>query len=151
MKAGVCFLLLIGLLPRLDLTAGESNDAAMDVLLERCVTCHHAKQASGGLDLTSNAAFLKGGDSGDAVDPSTPDKSYLLERIRTGEMPPEEKGVSQRLPDQEIEILEAWVKQGSHWPQDRKLDPFEKTTSHRAGRDWWSFQSIGHPAVPESP
>ena len=151
MKAGVCFLLLIGLLPRLDLTAGESNDAAMDVLLERCVTCHHAKQASGGLDLTSNAAFLKGGDSGDAVDPNMPDESYLLERIRTGEMPPEEKGVSQRLPDQEIEILEAWVKQGSHWPHGRKLDPFEKTTSHRAGRDWWSFQSIGNPAVPKSP
>ena len=43
------------------------------VLVERCYTCHGADKQKGGLRLDSRDALRKGGDSGPAVAPGTPD------------------------------------------------------------------------------
>lgn len=132
------------------LRAHELPHPALNVLLERCVACHHPKQASGGLDLTQETSFRAGGESGLLLDPDRPHSSYLIERVEAGEMPPEEKGLSQHLPADEITILKEWIQQGAPWPPKTRLDPFEKTTRHRAGRDWWAFQPIRAPEIPES-
>ena len=131
--------------------ADELPHPALNVLLERCVACHHPKQASGGLDLTHEASFRTGGESGSLLDPDGGEESYLMERVEAGEMPPEEKGLSQHLPADEIAILKEWIQQGAPWSPKTRLDPFEKTTRHRAGRDWWAFQPIQTPEIPEGP
>ena len=42
-----------------------------------------------------------------------PDGSYLIERVASGEMPPPSRGRSQKLPDNEINILRRWITEGS--------------------------------------
>lgn len=120
------------------------------VLIQRCIECHNRQKASGGLDLTTAAAARRGGDSGPALNLDRPAESYLLERVELGEMPPEIRGERQRLPEQEIDALRQWLRQGASWPDRRELDLFERTTDLRAGRDWWSLQPVVKPAIPES-
>ncbi len=53
--------------------------------------------------------MVKGGESGEAIVPGHPDESYLLDRIKVGEMPPGE----QKVPAKEIAIVEAWIAAGA--------------------------------------
>ncbi len=119
------------------------------LLIRRCVECHQEREPSGNLLLTTRDGLLKGGDSGLAVDLKAATESLLLHRVRDGEMPPENQGKSQRLPATEIELLERWIAAGAKWPAKRRLDLFERTNDARAGRDWWSLQSIKRPAIPQ--
>lgn len=118
------------------------------VLIKRCVECHRGDEKSGGLDLTSQQGLKNGGDSGAVVDTQDAAESYLLQRVTAGEMPPEAKGQSQKIPADEISILRRWIEQGASWPSGRKLSLFERTTEVRAGRDWWSLQPIQRAEVP---
>lgn len=119
------------------------------ILIRNCIECHQERNPSGNLDLTTGQGLLKGGDSGEVIDLESPHDSYLLDRVVESEMPPEKKGVPQKLPEKEIELLKEWIASGANWPEGRVLDWFEKTTELRAGRDWWSLQPILKPAVPE--
>lgn len=125
----------------------ESHVAPL--LLRHCVECHQGAQPSGGLLLTTHAGLLAGGESGIAVDLETPSASELLQRVHAGDMPPEQKGVSQQLPAREVAVLERWIAGGALWPEDRKLDLFERTNAVRSGRDWWSLQPVAEPDIPQ--
>jgi hypothetical protein len=130
------------------LTSAAEPDFERDVaplIVQRCLECHTAVDPSGGLGLTQHAALLRGGDSGPAI--GAADKSLLLERLLSGEMPPDKNGKSQALPASEIAIFKAWIDAGAKWPDGRVLDPFERTTSKRAGRDWWAWQPLEPPSI----
>ncbi len=133
-----------------------SQDAAIDferdiapLIAKRCLECHNARDVKGGLNLTTHAGALKGGESGAAIVLGKPEKSNLLQRVIDGEMPPKSRGQSQRLPDEEIALLRKWIASGAKWPQGRTLDIYERTTSVRGGLDWWSFQPVSRPEVPD--
>ncbi len=115
------------------------------ILIARCLGCHNASERKGGLVLATRQSLVKGGDSGPAFSPEEPGKSYLLERVIDGEMPPEEE---KPLSPAERSRLEAWVRSGAAWPDGRSLSLYETTTSKRAGRDWWSLRKVKRPAVP---
>ncbi|MDX2038019.1 MAG: PSD1 and planctomycete cytochrome C domain-containing protein [Isosphaeraceae bacterium] len=117
------------------------------ILNRRCLECHDAANKSGGLDLTSAAGLIAGGEGGPVVEPGEPGESRLIERIVAGEMPPKRGGKPVVLDPTEIDALRAWIASGARWPAGRILDPFESTTAGRAGRDWWSLQPVvDHPA-----
>ncbi len=118
------------------------------VLIRRCLECHGERTAAGGLVLTNGPHLAQGGDSGPAIAPGDVAANLLIERVSAGEMPPEKKGRSQRLPDEEIEVLRNWVAGGAVWPEGRVLDPYERTTDVRAGRDFWSLQPVRNVDVP---
>lgn len=118
------------------------------LLIKRCVECHQGRNPSGNLSLISRSGLLKGGDSGTVVDFDTAETSSLLQRVHDGEMPPEKQGRPQKLPAEEIKLLERWIASGAPWPQGRTLDLFERTTEVRAGRDWWSLQPVERPKIP---
>src|SRR5262249_36875685 len=121
------------------------------VLVRRCVECHSAHEPSGGLNLTTKSTALKGGDSGAAIAAHSLDESYLVARVRDGEMPPPEKGIPRPLPAEEAAVLEKWITEGATWPEGRVLELYEKTTDVRGGRDFWSLQPVVRPAVPQVP
>lgn len=129
--------------------AGTFDRQIAPILVRNCLGCHNAHDAKGNLVLVSLATVLKGGDSGPAIKPGKPDESLLVERVAAGEMPPEDKGESRRLPDEQIAALRGWIAGGAKWPTGRELDPYEMTTATRAGRDWWSLQPIRRPPVPK--
>jgi hypothetical protein len=119
------------------------------ILVRRCLECHNEREVAGGLTLTSGPELSAGGDSGQVIAPGRIDQSLLVERIASGEMPPEKQGKSQKLPVAEIELLRSWVAAGADWPESRVLDLYEATSDVRAGRDWWSLQPVVPPRVPQ--
>ncbi|MFO1020529.1 MAG: DUF1553 domain-containing protein [Planctomycetales bacterium] len=119
------------------------------ILITRCLECHKDGNPSGGLNLSRLEGLKKGGDNGPALSAESPAKSYLLERVAEGEMPPPKHEKSQKLPEKEIGVLRAWIEKGSAWPAGRVLDLYERTTSVRGGRDWWSLKPVERPEVPK--
>ena len=126
----------------------DFNADVAPILVKRCLECHNERAASGGLVLTTSQHALAGGDSGPVIAPGDTASSYLLERVRSGEMPPEKQGKSQQLPADEIRSLRAWIAAGANWPASRTLDVYEATSDVRGGRDWWSLQPVVRPQVP---
>jgi hypothetical protein len=118
-------------------------DAAVaPILLSRCVECHNPADLKGGLDLTSRDGLRKGGDSGEVIAERDPAASLLWQRIEAGDMPPKKP-----LSEEDAEIIREWIAAGAVFSKT-PLDPLAKTTSARAGRDWWSLQPIRHPSGP---
>ena len=129
-------------------TAPDFNQQIAPILINRCLECHQERDPSGNLVLSSFEGLLSGGDEGPAVVPKDPAQSHLLKRIEAGEMPPDLKGVPQRLPDDEIALLRQWIESGAVWPENRRLDLYELTSDVRGGRDWWSLQPVQKPTPP---
>ena len=80
------------------------------VLKSNCVSCHRPAKLKGGLDLTSMAAMLKGGENGPVVRPGAPADSPLLTAISgdAPEMPPE----GEPLTAGEVALVSRWVAEG---------------------------------------
>ncbi len=143
--------------------SASANPAALDatgleyfekhvrpLLVTHCYDCHGGDEQDGGFQLDSREGLLRGGDSGPAVVPGEPDASRLLEAVRYEnldlQMPPEG-----RLPDDQVEVLEAWVEMGVPDPRvDQPLRSSQVPTgmSVEAGREFWSFRPLADPQVP---
>jgi hypothetical protein len=121
---------------------GDFDARIAPILARRCLDCHSGSDPKGKLDLSSRAAALRGGESGAAVVPGKPDESALWERIDAEEMPPKSP-----LPEVEKAALRDWIARGAGWGTD-PIDPYQATTSRRAGRDWWSLQPVRRPEPP---
>lgn len=88
------------------------HEEVLPILKEQCFRCHGDKE-QGGLRLNRHEFVLMSGDSEvPAVVPGNPDASELIQRVRAGDMPPTEEGLSKK----QIQILEDWVKNGAIWP-----------------------------------
>lgn len=152
----LCVFALVGVAPIVagGPPAAKSNphadfDAVAPILISRCLECHGSAAGEGGLDLSTRAGMLKGGENGPAAVPGDAEKSRLLARIRASEMPPEKEGVEPKLPDREQQVLADWIAAGARWPSDRTLSLNEKSSKTRAGLDWWSLQPVKRPPIPQ--
>jgi mono/diheme cytochrome c family protein len=122
------------------------NADARPIFQAYCTECHgEADKPKGGLDLRLRRLALKGGKSGPAVVAGKPDESLLIERVKSGEMPPGKKKLSAG----EIEVLRKWIAAGA------KVEAAEPETL-AAGftvtdddRKWWAFQPVRRHQVPE--
>lgn len=119
------------------------------VLVEHCYECHAAgKKRQGGLLLDTRVGIRRGGDSGETVVPGKPEGSLLLDALRyeSFEMPP--KG---RLPKNVIADFEKWIRIGAPDPRDGGAVESEQSIEDmlEQGRQFWSFQPIMRPEVPD--
>ncbi len=118
------------------------------ILVEHCYECHSGEERNGGLLVDSRDALLGGGDSGAAVVPGNAEKSRMIEAVRYSnrelQMPPDN-----RLSDEQIQILEEWVRMGLPDPRSSAAPAVHPTgMSIEEGREFWSFQPVADPAVP---
>ena len=76
-----------------------------------CNGCHHAGKLKGELDLTTYAAFQKGGKHGTAFKPGEPAASRIVEEVSGDEpnMPKE----GDPLTKSEVALIEKWIKEGA--------------------------------------
>ena len=110
-----------------------------------CFDCHGAtEKLSGELDLRLVHFMEKGGDSGPAIVKGDAAGSYLLQRVKDGEMPPGEH----RVPEDKIAILQKWIQEGAKTvrPEPASIGPGLGISSEE--RAYWAFQTIVRPAVP---
>lgn len=120
------------------------------ILKAQCFECHgEGKKLRGGLDLRLTHLMIKGGDGGSALKAGKASESVLIQRVRSGEMPPGKKKLSK----DEIAILERWIQQGAKTEREEprslplgfSISPEE--SSH------WAFQPLRRiepPMVKES-
>lgn len=120
------------------------------ILESRCYECHGDQDAiEGELRVTSLQNLLTGGESGPAIVPGDPDRSPLIQAVRyeSLQMPPRNK-----LPDEEIEILVQWVRDGAPWPDDNEpsVTPVKKAEFPLQQRiaAHWAWKKIERPVVP---
>lgn len=120
------------------------------LLAKRCYECHSSATGSenGGLILETVEGIAVGGTRGSMFSKEDPAASLLLHTVRYADvdlqMPPEGK-----LPDDEIAILERWVRDGATLPE-YKVAP--RSAAHaidyESARKFWSFQPITTVNVP---
>ena len=136
----VCVFCALGILTAVpSINAATPVDFAREVrplLVKRCLACHDAEHAKGGLRLDSREAALKGGKSKQTtLTPGAPAKSELIKRITTHDadelMPP--KGGA--LTSAQIALLSRWIAEGANWPAASEI-------KH------WAFVPPIRPAVP---
>jgi hypothetical protein len=111
-------------------------------ILQSCVRCHSGDDSPNGLDLTTRANALKGGESGPALKPNDAARSLLYQMVLSKAMPPKRPVSAEQLA-----ALRQWIQDGAVW--EGKIEKGEKTTdASRAGPDWWSLQPIKRPQPP---
>ncbi|HET6883626.1 MAG TPA: DUF1553 domain-containing protein, partial [Pirellulales bacterium] len=115
------------------------------ILKAHCFQCHGEEgQRKGGLDLRLKRFIEKGGESGAAIVPSKPEESLLVEKIRSGEMPPIEK----KLSTAQIDVVARWVSEGAKTARPEPEQVGEGPLFTDEERNYWAFQPIRRPAVP---
>lgn len=87
----------------------------------KCVSCHGAANIKGGLVLDDTTSLLEGGKTGPLFEVGHPEKSLLIKRIL---LPLDDKkhmapGSKTQLTDEEVQLLQAWVKAGA--PLNQKV------------------------------
>jgi len=115
------------------------------ILKAHCFQCHgEADKKEGGLDLRLRRLIVAGGESGPAIIPGKVKESFLVDRIRNGEMPPEESSLSEK----ETAIIVRWIAAGAPTarPEPETLGEEPYFTEEDYG--WWSFQRVVRPTVP---
>lgn len=83
----------------------------LPILRTNCVACHKPGKSKGGLDLTTHAAMLQGGDEGQVIRSGDALASRLFETICGDE--PEMPKESEPLLPREIDLIKRWITQGA--------------------------------------
>ena len=113
------------------------------ILSGRCYFCHGEKIQRGGLRLDLREPALQGGASGPAILPGASADSRLIQLVagipREKLMPQ----VGDRLTDEEIGLLRAWIDQGAIWPDEYDA------TEHRKSHDHWAYLPLLRPQLPK--
>ena len=114
----------------------------LPLLEAKCAKCHTGAEAQGGLDIRARASLAKGGKSGAAFVSGEPERSLLIFRIRSGQMPPG----GPKLADDEIELVRRWIEVGAPAAHPDAVPQ----TGHISDRDreHWAFQPPRRPALP---
>jgi len=117
------------------------------ILKAHCFQCHgELGEREGELDLRLTRLISTGGESGAAIVAGKPDESLLLERVRSGEMPPGDKTLS----DEEIATIAKWIKQGAKTAEPEPEEIGDGPIFTKAERNYWAFQAVQRPTVPAS-
>ncbi|KAA0142010.1 DUF1553 domain-containing protein [Gimesia chilikensis] len=126
-------------------TAAAEPDFAKDVLplfQKHCIRCHNESTKDGGLSLETKQSALKGGENVRVIVPGVAAESMLLDYVTGPEPEMPKKGAP--LNEQEIATLRNWIKAGAVWPPELRIHEAQLTA-----KDWWSFQPLEQPALPE--
>lgn len=116
------------------------------LLKTHCFECHgEGEKLKGGLDLRLKKLLLKGGDNGPSIVVSAPEKSLLIAKVDSQEMPPGKK----KLHKQEIELLKLWISTGA---KTASIEPDEIASGFMITeneKNHWAFRKIKYPIIPQ--
>ncbi|MEZ5162299.1 MAG: PSD1 and planctomycete cytochrome C domain-containing protein [Fimbriimonadaceae bacterium] len=101
-------------------------DDIMPIVRAKCVSCHGGSEVSGGLDLSTPEGWIKGGVSGELLEPFKPEKSHIIERLTSeNEFLKMPQGMP-ALPADQIKLFKDWIEQGALFDQptfERDIKP----------------------------
>ncbi len=115
------------------------------ILKTYCIDCHGSgDKLEGNLDLRLKRFLVRGGHGGRAIVPGKPAESPLIQRMKSGRMPPTPK----KVPAEQIAIVERWIAAGAptRRTEPAQLPPGMDITPEE--RDYWFYQPVRRPAPP---
>ena len=110
------------------------------LLKARCIKCHGPNKPKGKLNLSGPRSLARGGESGPAVEPGSPDDSALWDKVSSGEMPPKPE---EPLSTDEKALIRRWIEQGA-----KGLPRTGDFKSIAPGADHWAFAPASCPKPP---
>jgi hypothetical protein len=125
------------------------TDHVLPVLRDKCLACHNADKARGGLDASNFVKLMEGGSSGAVVKPGDPDDSrlYLLTAHKAEpKMPPK----ADPLPADQLALLKKWIEQGALETAGSKA-PLIVKKSEVASASITKGRPAGAPPMPKAP
>jgi mono/diheme cytochrome c family protein len=93
-----------------------------EIFDERCLSCHSARKAKGGLRLDTYELLMKGGDSGEVIVPGQSPESLLV-RLLEGKARPRMPYREHPLPQEQIALVRRWVEAGARAPAAGEIAP----------------------------
>lgn len=112
-----------------------------------CFQCHGEEgKREGGLDLRLKRLIEQGGESGAAIVPLKPDESLLVEKIRSGEMPP----IDKKLSTEQIATIVRWIAGGAKTARPEPEQVGDQPLFTDEERNYWAFQPIRRPVATAS-
>ena len=123
---------------------GRDFDAKVaPILARRCLDCHSGSDPKGKLDLIDDVPRRwRAGRADRRSCRASSTKACSGSGSSRTRCPP-----SRRCPRPRRPCCETGSPAGAGWGTD-PIDPFQVTTSRRAGRDWWSLQPVRRPQPP---
>jgi hypothetical protein len=112
----------------------------LPILQKHCADCHGAEEPEADLDLTQEAAVLRGARSGYIVAPGKGKASLISQLLVAGSkphMPPEGQ-----LSKEEIGTIQSWI-------DGLATDVLPERPKIAAGKNHWAFQPVVRPALPK--
>lgn len=111
------------------------------IVKAHCTHCHgEEEKPEGGVDLRLRR-FMD-----EIIVPGQPEKSKLVEVIRSGEMP--EKG--KPLTETQLGVIEKWIAQGAKTAKPEPLALAPGAVILDEDRQYWAFQPVKRPTVPKA-
>ena len=140
--------------PYADAPKATQNAAALfedvrPILETKCLVCHGGKFKQAGLDISTRENLIKGSDEHkDVVIAGDADSSLLMKKVRH-EHEPGMPYQSDKLPQDAIAKLEAWIRAEAPYAAALTLpaELSEKAFSH--GQDHWAYQKPVRAPVPQ--
>ena len=120
------------------------------VFAQRCQACHSEKSGKreGGFAVDSRDDLLRGGEQGPALISGDADHSLLIRAVRHTDpdlmMPPTE-----RLTDEDIAILVAWVQMGAPFPASSPKPTVTNPSDPDEGKSHWAYRPLSEQDPPE--
>ena len=106
----------------------------------RCIQCHNAAKAMGGLRLDERTEALK------VIKPGKSNESRLIHRVLGEGGEPRMPMVGDPLDKDQVARLKAWIDEGAVWSESKSAST---TTPGAARAKHWAFVAPMRPAVPE--
>ncbi len=110
----------------------------LPILASRCHGCHGADTQKSGLDLRTVTDMLRGGKNGPAVVRGEPNRSYLMQLVQRGTMPPE--GAERPTAD-EVSIIARWIRHGMS-ADEQVVETARPAEVSEKDRQHWAFQKL---------
>ncbi|MGE4620255.1 MAG: c-type cytochrome domain-containing protein, partial [Planctomycetota bacterium] len=128
------------------------------LLVQRCYSCHSSRseKIESGLRLDHKMGVLEGGTRGPALVPGDPGASLLLRAV-TGTEPGLSMPPGENLSTLEVQSLVRWIREGApdprEKPDDSPVPEMESVSQYdfEGPRQYWSFQPLSKPEVPQLP
>jgi hypothetical protein len=119
----------------------------LPIVEAKCWRCHGAMQRKARLDLRTRAGMVKGGETGPALSPGSPERSEIWIKISADKMPPD--GKDPKLTEAEKVVIRNWIESGAK--ANDKAEASAEIADVQvtdADRDFWSFKKPVRPTVP---
>ncbi|MDC8006161.1 FN3 associated domain-containing protein [Aureisphaera galaxeae] len=127
------------------------DDVVAKIFNDKCLQCHNATKMKGELSLTSEAAMLKGGETGTIFLKGNAEESLLYQQLllpihHEDHMPPEGK---EQLTKDEIWLIKHWIDHGLDF-KNYVVNPTENDTLEKLLSKYLVFNKIEIPKASKS-